>query len=362
MSRTSICGHGYTHIRKEGFSPTIIKMSLEYSEDEQGYLTGEDFIQRYSDFGYESFWPMDIDTGFNLYFKSNYLRRLEDDVVNEWKNRDENPFKMLPEHGSQDFVDPWNENYKGKWPSIGSAFEPNPLLSSSFFVSVQSPVDLHLYDEIGRHVGINYQTESLDLEIPNAYFGQDFILLQNLAEGNYGVRLVGVSTGVYNLTVIGFNATEITLKETYVKDILQDETHYFAMTLSPMGELEVIPLDEGKGSLHLYVKDSDGNPISGVTVTSTFQPTEEPSLISITDANGYVAFDNIVAGSYTIKVSKSGYATVTKTETITANQITTDTIVITKEEGLELWWILLVAVIFIPVVAFIALAVRREKQ
>jgi len=337
-------------------------MSLEYSEDEQGYLTGEDFIQRYSDFGYESFWPMDIDTGFNLYFKSNYLRRLEDDVVNEWKNRDENPFKMLPEHGSQDFVDPWNENYKGKWPSIGSAFEPNPLLSSSFFVSVQSPVDLHLYDEIGRHVGINYQTESLDLEIPNAYFGQDFILLQNLAEGNYGVRLVGVSTGVYNLTVIGFNATEITLKETYVKDILQDETHYFAMTLSPMGELEVIPLDEGKGSLHLYVKDSDGNPISGVTVTSTFQPTEEPSLISITDANGYVAFDNIVAGSYTIKVSKSGYATVTKTETITANQITTDTIVITKEEGLELWWILLVAVIFIPVVAFIALAVRREKQ
>jgi len=362
VSRTSICGHGYIHIRKEGVFPTIIEMGLSSREDEEGHLTGEDFIQRYSDFGYESFWPTDKDAGFNHPFKSNYLRRLEDDVVNEWKNRNENPFRMLPEHGSQDFVDPWNENYKGKWPSIGSAFEPNPLFPSSLLVSVESPIDLHLYDQIGRHTGINYQKESLDLEIPNAYFGRNFILLPNLAEKNYGIRLVGTSSGTYNLTIIGFNATIISLKETYVGDVLQDEIHYFAVTVSPIRELEVIPLDEGKGGLHLYVKDSDGNPISGATVTSTSQPTEEPSLTGTTDGNGCVAFNNIVEGSYTIQVSRSGYATVTKTETVTANQIIADTIVLTKEERLELWWILLVAIIIVTVVALSWLTVRgREK-
>lgn len=87
------------------------------------------------------------------------------------------------------------------------------------------------------------------------------------------------------------------------------------------------------GNLHVHVTDQEGTPISGATVTSTLNPSDQPTLNGTTNSNGYVAFNEVVAGSYTIQAVKSGYVTgcegvtvspdQTKTETITLNEKTT---------------------------------------
>jgi len=61
------------------------------------------------------------------------------------------------------------------------------------------------------------------------------------------------------------------------------------------------------GNVLIQVRDSNGNPVSQATVTSTSQPSGQPPLSGTTDNTGYVTFDNVIAGYYTIEVNKTGY-------------------------------------------------------
>ena len=92
------------------------------------------------------------------------------------------------------------------------------------------------------------------------------------------------------------------------------------------------PTPPETGNLYIYVKDSNNNPISGATVQSASQPSGQSQLTGTTDTNGYIAFDNILAGSYAVEAFKSGYITSTKSVTVTADQTRTETMTLQIRE------------------------------
>jgi len=59
----------------------------------------------------------------------------------------------------------------------------------------------------------------------------------------------------------------------------------------------------------IQVKSSNGNPVGEATVLSTSQPSGQPPLSGTTNGEGYVEFNNVVAGSYAFSVDKSGFDT-----------------------------------------------------
>jgi hypothetical protein len=71
------------------------------------------------------------------------------------------------------------------------------------------------------------------------------------------------------------------------------------------------------GTITLKIEDSQGNPLINTIVSSTIQPTGTQTLFDITNATGYVTFQNATAGSYTFKVIKEGYPS--QNETIDYN-------------------------------------------
>jgi hypothetical protein len=75
---------------------------------------------------------------------------------------------------------------------------------------------------------------------------------------------------------------------------------------------------EEKGILVITVKDAQGNPISGASVSTTAKPSGQSDLSATTGADGKVTFSNVSAGSYAFQVSKSGYVTKTASTTSTA--------------------------------------------
>lgn len=112
--------------------------------------------------------------------------------------------------------------------------------------------------------------------------------------------------------------------------------------------------------LNIYAKDASGNPIEGVTVVSTSQPSGQSALSGTTDADGFAAFMGILKGSYTIKLTKSGYPDTTWTGTVSAGQTTTQTIAMTTPFP---WTYLIVGVVAALAVvgAAFALKMRRPK-
>ena len=59
-------------------------------------------------------------------------------------------------------------------------------------------------------------------------------------------------------------------------------------------------------TIQLYLKDSNGNPLKGATVSSTVQPDGVQTLSGTTNATGYIVFQNATAGNYTFDVSAKG--------------------------------------------------------
>ena len=93
---------------------------------------------------------------------------------------------------------------------------------------LHSNADLHVYDPLGRHVGKNYDTGGIDLEIPNAtYTSNDAqnITIPGLETGNYRIVLVGTGTGEYTLNVTGGVGNETVSEDSYTASISEGEVH-----------------------------------------------------------------------------------------------------------------------------------------
>lgn len=110
-----------------------------------------------------------------------------------------------------------------------------------------------------------------------------------------------------------------------------------ALALPQMGKAQVL-----YGSITGNVADSNGAAVAGATVTITHKETGQ-SRDGVTDAQGSYDFPTVQAGTYTVKVTKQGFKTVSKDNIIvTLNNITranlsvevgqvSETVVITAE-------------------------------
>jgi len=126
-----------------------------------------------------------------------------------------------------------------------------------------SDLDLHLYDESGNHVGINYDTGQIEVKIPDAtYSGPDFglttvewIRISNITHENYVIEVVAMDTGRcgedYSIAV-----SEIPELPAIVK-------------ISP----DNINLESSSGEsqeVFLFVKEYGGfNDLSGISITAS---------------------------------------------------------------------------------------------
>lgn len=122
------------------------------------------------------------------------------------------------------------------------------------------------------------------------------------------------------------------------------------------------------GQLTVNVRDSSGNPIGGATVMVTAAPSGQtlpPS--QTTGANGSVTFHSLLPGSYTYKVSASGYSdSPPVTTTVSAGQTQMENASLSKIQGAAPtagdYTIVYVAIVSLVMVLAVFIALRRRHQ
>jgi hypothetical protein len=116
------------------------------------------------------------------------------------------------------------------------------------------------------------------------------------------------------------------------------------------------------GNILLHIKDDSDNALSEADITSTTQPPGIIPLSGITDDNGTLAFNNVLEGSYTFQITKSGYDTTNETITVTASQTADQTINLSKTPSLLPPLPILIAIIAIVIaIVLIIIVIRRRR-
>jgi hypothetical protein len=117
------------------------------------------------------------------------------------------------------------------------------------------------------------------------------------------------------------------------------------------------------GSILLQIEEDNGNPVSDASVTSTSQPSGISPLNGIANEGGYMEFNNVLEGSYTMQITKSGYYTKNETISVTAGQTTVQTITLLNTPSPWPSTPIVIAIIaaVIIAVAIIALVLRKYK-
>lgn len=110
-------------------------------------------------------------------------------------------------------------------------------------IDLESHADLHVYDPAGRHMGINYETNTVEQSIPGASFkllnedGDEVPYdgstpaeglhqaanLPVLAVGGYRILLIGTSDGCYEVAINGLQDGEVLCCKTYEGQICEGE-------------------------------------------------------------------------------------------------------------------------------------------
>jgi len=144
-------------------------------------------------------------------------------------------------------------------------------------IILASHADLHVYDPQGRHVGVNYSTGALEVNIPGAVFrvldvngnevpftGQtpeegyrQVVDLPTLVAGSYRVELVGTSSGHFDLTVEGKEGGQTVTTNNYPGEIVDGARLATSVTVTAM-----------EGALTLLYENLVALPVLTVTPTA----------------------------------------------------------------------------------------------
>lgn len=128
-------------------------------------------------------------------------------------------------------------------------------------------------------------------------------------------------------------------------------------------QVTVNPIGVG-GDILISVQDLNGNPVNEATVTSISQPTGQSPLGDTTNITGHVAFHNVKAGSYVIKVNKTGYDTRSQQINVIDGQTTTSIINLSPSApgffDSTLIWVLLAVVLAIIAIVTVLILKRRS--
>lgn len=153
---------------------------------------------------------------------------------------------------------------------------PVPISRLSWWTFIlHSSADLHVYDPLGRHVGMNYQTGEVEIEIPGASFEYDngglFIELPyGMIAGKYIVQMVGTETGEYELIITGGTGGDVLINETINGFILEGAVHEVVATSAMVVglTLDVDIYDEDPPETEIEVPQPSQALQDGVTLTA----------------------------------------------------------------------------------------------
>jgi hypothetical protein len=137
---------------------------------------------------------------------------------------------------------------------------PTEIKSLSWLtIILRSNADLHVYDLFGRHVGKNYETGEIEIQIPNAiYIYNEFqnITIPELESGNYRIVLVGTGTGSYTLNITGGVGNTTVSRYTYTGSITEGEVHESVVDVAMITWLTIYV--EGPNPVKAMVQSSTG--------------------------------------------------------------------------------------------------------
>ena len=215
---------------------------------------------------------------------------------------------------------------------------------------LHSPVDLHIYDPLGRHVGMNYTTGEMEVQIPNATCNTSAdlhnITVPNLEAGDYRLVLIGTGTGNYTLDVIGRVGDTVVSEDSYTANITDGEVHDATVTVAMITGLSIHVTDAPEPTLQTNLTDvslaSLDPGITKVCVSSlnlsAINETYKPA--RLTPQSAYMV-NSTGTGSFTLRV-----ANVSNANAIAAYKInvtnhwipldtttTTDTVTFTMDAG-----------------------------
>jgi len=124
----------------------------------------------------------------------------------------------------------------------------NIYLQNSLQISLNCPVDVHLYDSKNNHVGVNYETAQVEINVPNSFYFEDgerkWIVIEN-PKDTYKIDLIGRGKGTFNLSIKNPKKDE-------VKNIVYENK---PVTLKTKAEIEINPSSDYTMKMD---KDGDG--------------------------------------------------------------------------------------------------------
>lgn len=180
-----------------------------------------------------------------------------------------------------------------------------PVVSRSITFKVDSPADLHVYDPLERHVGIDYTTWAVELEIPGATYSgpgtePQIITIPDPVAGTYKVELVGRAIGPYTLTIEGAVDNVTVHSENYTGTISPGYIYYSDVTVSTIigpltiwsTEPELVPPEI---ELKTWVTDSNFENIENFRIV--FTPDKKTDLYVLTATNPGQFYNNILVNN-----------------------------------------------------------------
>ncbi|MFB3888343.1 MAG: carboxypeptidase-like regulatory domain-containing protein [Candidatus Bathyarchaeia archaeon] len=116
------------------------------------------------------------------------------------------------------------------------------------------------------------------------------------------------------------------------------------------------------GTIQVQVVEDNGSPVGDASVSSSAQPTGENTLNGVTNATGFVAFPNVLGGSYTFQISKEGYNTKEETVQFVAGQMASISVSLAKASFLSLTTIIAIVVVAVVAVVVAVFIIRRRRS
>jgi hypothetical protein len=120
--------------------------------------------------------------------------------------------------------------------------EGKPHVLDELKFALASSADLHVYDPADRHVGLNYETEKPESQIPSATFewvGEtQIVTIPDPIAGNYTTHLVGTSEtwSIYELAIEAISDNETLCADTYENTISKEQAQECITTIPSVGE------------------------------------------------------------------------------------------------------------------------------
>jgi hypothetical protein len=126
------------------------------------------------------------------------------------------------------------------------------------------------------------------------------------------------------------------------------------------------PTQTQTATLTFKITDEQGTPLNDTLVTSIIQPAGTQTLLQVSNATGYVSFQNAPAGSYTFKIIKQGYPETNETLDYTGQPLTLSIPLIANTESnpnaSNLIVIVAVIIVAVALVAVVFVLLLKRKK